>query len=94
MTGTWRRPDALIASGRGYAYVFPQDAEAPVWVPDHLVRPFNKTTRSPPTTETAEEATQKNEKDRPEDKGDVHQLTTGVAERADLETTTGAGQDG
>ena len=38
MTGTWKGPDALISSGRGYAYVFPQDADSPVWIPDWLVR--------------------------------------------------------
>ena len=30
----WKDPDALIASGRSYACVFPQDADSPIWVPD------------------------------------------------------------
>lgn len=29
----------LIASGRGFACVFPQDAESPIWIPDRLIRP-------------------------------------------------------
>ncbi|ERE66315.1 putative N-acetyltransferase CML2-like protein [Cricetulus griseus] len=32
-------PDVLITSGRGYACVFPQDADSPIWIPDRLVRP-------------------------------------------------------
>lgn len=39
LSSTWKRPDVLITSGRGYACVFPQDADSPIWVPDRLVRP-------------------------------------------------------
>ena len=35
LTGTWEGPDVLITSGRGYACVFPQTAETPVWIPDN-----------------------------------------------------------
>lgn len=38
LTGAWKGPDPLITSGRGYACVFPQDADSPVWIPDQLVR--------------------------------------------------------
>jgi hypothetical protein len=39
LNGVWRGPDTLITSGRGYACVFPQDAESPIWIPDRLIRP-------------------------------------------------------
>lgn len=39
LTGLWKGPDVLITSGRGYACVFPQDAESPIWIPDRLIRP-------------------------------------------------------
>lgn len=42
LTDTWKGPDVLITSGRGYACVFPQDAEAPIWIPDTLIRPGNE----------------------------------------------------
>ena len=35
LTGTWEGPDVLITWGRGYACVFPQNAETPVWIPDN-----------------------------------------------------------
>lgn len=34
LSGSWKGPDALISSGRGYACVFPQDADSPIWIPD------------------------------------------------------------
>ena len=37
LTGTWKGPDTLISSGRGYACVFPQDGGCPIWIPDRLV---------------------------------------------------------
>ena len=40
LTGTWEGPDVLITSGRGYACVFPQTAETPIWIPDRLIRPL------------------------------------------------------
>ncbi|KAL6051705.1 hypothetical protein STEG23_003697 [Scotinomys teguina] len=39
LTGSWKGPDPLITSGRGYACIFPQDEEAPLWIPDRLIRP-------------------------------------------------------
>ena len=30
LTGQWKGPDVLLTSGRGYACVFPQDADAPI----------------------------------------------------------------
>ena len=39
LSGQWRGPDVLIIFGRGYACVFPQDADSPIWIPDRLVRP-------------------------------------------------------
>lgn len=39
LNGVWRGPDTLITSGRGYACVFPQDVESPIWIPDQLIRP-------------------------------------------------------
>lgn len=35
-SGQWRGPDLLVTSGRGHACIFPQDADAPVWIPDRL----------------------------------------------------------
>lgn len=32
----------MITAGRGYACVFPQDAESPIWIPDRLIRPVNR----------------------------------------------------
>src|SRR5574337_646166 len=34
LSGQWKGPDPLLTSGRGYACIFPQDADSPVWVPD------------------------------------------------------------
>lgn len=42
LTGQWRGPDILLTSGRGYACVFPQDAESPIWIPDWLIRPASQ----------------------------------------------------
>nr|5D7U_A Chain A, Pr160 [Mouse mammary tumor virus]5D7U_B Chain B, Pr160 [Mouse mammary tumor virus] len=42
LTGSWKGPDVLITAGRGYACVFPQDAESPIWVPDRFIRPFTE----------------------------------------------------
>lgn len=33
---------AIITSGRGYACVFPQDADSPIWIPDRLVKPVSQ----------------------------------------------------
>lgn len=42
LTGIWKGPDVMITAGRGYACVFPQDAESPIWIPDRLIRPVNR----------------------------------------------------
>lgn len=42
LTGHWKGPDVLLTSGRGYACVFPQDAETPLWIPDRLIRHINE----------------------------------------------------
>lgn len=36
-TGTWKGPDVLLACGRGYACVLPQDSDLPLWIPDRLI---------------------------------------------------------
>ena len=33
----WKGPDPLLTSSRGYACIFPQDADSPIWVPDRLI---------------------------------------------------------
>lgn len=33
----WKGPDPLLTSSRGYACVFPQDADSPIWVLDRLI---------------------------------------------------------
>lgn len=38
LTGQWKGPDFLLTSGRGYACVFPQDSDSPIWIPDRLIR--------------------------------------------------------
>ena len=52
-TGLWKGPDILLASGRGYSCVFPQDKKSPIWIPDCLVRTTaaskEKETSSSPT---------------------------------------------
>ena len=37
LSGQWKGPDTLLTSGRGYACIFPQDADSPIWVPDQLI---------------------------------------------------------
>lgn len=34
LMGIWRCPDVLLTCGRGYACVFPQDADSLIWVTD------------------------------------------------------------
>ena len=34
----WKGPYPLLASGQGYACVFPQDTDSPIWVLDRLIR--------------------------------------------------------
>ena len=44
LTSQWKGPDVLLTSGRGYACIFPQDADSPLWVPDRLIRHVRFTT--------------------------------------------------
>ena len=37
LSGQWKGPDPLLTSSRGYACIFPQDADSPIWVPDRLI---------------------------------------------------------
>ena len=38
LSGQWKGPDPLLTSGQGYACVFPQDTDSPIWIPDRLIR--------------------------------------------------------
>ena len=38
LSGTWKGPDVLLTAGRGFACIFPQESDSPIWVPDRLVR--------------------------------------------------------
>ena len=38
LTNLWYGPDPVLIWGRGHVCVFPQDAEAPRWIPERLVR--------------------------------------------------------
>lgn len=60
LTGTWKGPDPLISSGRGYACVFPQDATSPIWIPDRLIRP------APQESEREKKKTVEEERTEPE----------------------------
>ena len=60
LAGSWKGPDALITSGRGYACVFPQDADSPIWIPGRLIWPFNQRA-------SIEESEEKAETEREED---------------------------
>lgn len=46
-TGQWKGPDPVLIWGRGFACVFPTDAEQPIWVPDRLVRHAQEKEREP-----------------------------------------------
>ena len=37
LSGQWNGPDVLSTNGRGYACVFPQNADSPLWIPDILI---------------------------------------------------------
>ena len=55
LSGQWKGPDVLITSGRGYAYVFSQDANSPIWIPDGLVQPMpGEAVKKEEATETDE----------------------------------------
>lgn len=57
LTGLWKGPDPLITSGRGYACVFPQDGESPIWIPDRLIRHVATLQPKPKEDEAATEET-------------------------------------
>ena len=42
LTGQWKGPDQVLVWSRGAFYVFPQDQENPVWVPERLTRPWRE----------------------------------------------------
>ena len=42
LTGQWKGPDQVLVWSRGAFYVFPQDQENPVWVPERLMRLWRK----------------------------------------------------
>ena len=53
LIGQWKGPDPLLTSGRGYACVFPQDADSPIWIPDRLIHHvLVPQTPGPPTAST------------------------------------------
>ena len=53
LTGQWKGPDPLLTSGRGYACVFPQDADSPIWIQDRLIHHVTAPqTPGPPTAST------------------------------------------
>ena len=37
LSGQWKGPDPLLTSGRGYACIFPQDADSLIWILDRLI---------------------------------------------------------
>lgn len=63
LSGQWKGPDVLITSGRGYACVFPQDADSPIWIPDRLIRPAPVKAKETPYTETKQRPKTTDEKD-------------------------------
>ena len=38
LSGQWKGPNPLLASGQRYACVFLQDADSLIWIPDRLIR--------------------------------------------------------
>lgn len=38
LTGKWNGPDPVLVWSRGSVCVFPQEKEAPIWIPERLVR--------------------------------------------------------
>ncbi|KAL0609699.1 Gag-Pro-Pol polyprotein [Plecturocebus cupreus] len=38
LSNQWHGPDPVLIWGRGHVCVFPRSADAPVWVPEHLVK--------------------------------------------------------
>lgn len=40
-SGVWKGPDPVLVRVRGSACVFPRDAEAPIWILEHCVRPVS-----------------------------------------------------
>lgn len=84
LTGLWKGPDVLIASGRGYACVFPQDAESPIWVPDRLIRPGKGNGHPSPTPKEAEPPD--NAEPGQKDQGDSPRAKNKITPDADVDT--------
>lgn len=38
LTNRWKGPSVLLLTGRGYACVFTEDEDSPIWIPDWLFR--------------------------------------------------------
>ena len=47
LVGKWYGPDPVIIWGREHVCVFPQDAEAPRWLPERLVRMAERMSSKP-----------------------------------------------
>ena len=52
LSGLWKGPDPLLTSGRGYACIFPQDADSPIWIPDRLIHHVTAPQASGPSAAT------------------------------------------
>ena len=51
LSGIRKVPHVLLTCGRGYACVFPQDADSPIWIPDRLIGHHVSQDASPPTAD-------------------------------------------
>ena len=56
LNGNLRGLDTLMTSKRGYACVFPQNAESPVWIRDRLIRSAPPVPNTKPHREEKEKA--------------------------------------
>ena len=61
LSGQWKGPDPLLTSGRGGAYIFPQDADSPIYIRDRLIGlvAVPQTSSSPIASITKEEPTRR-----------------------------------
>ena len=50
LSGQWKGPDPLLTSGRGFACIFPQDTDSPIWVPE---RPGSRNALAHPAHQAA-----------------------------------------
>ena len=74
----WKGPNPLLTSGLGYACVFPQDADSPIWVPDRLIRRVS----APPIPDSTAAATPKEE-----EASSTSASPTSTGDATDIETT-------